>query len=176
MSYITFEGSLVRKNALKEGKNGSKFIHLSVARNYRELNEQTKEWEDAGTIFQEVVLFGKLAENFEASNVQLGTRLIISGRLTVSPARSYVNKEGVTIEVPASESVVADYIGISFSAWQQPVLLEREGKKSSPKPAQPAVQQVHPAEERPVAEDLFSDEDLFADDSFDDGFDFFNDL
>lgn len=185
MGYITFEGSLVRKNDLREGKNGSKFMHISVARNYSKFNEETKEWEEIGTIFQDAVLFGKLAENFEASDMQPGSRLVISGRLNGDPARSYVNKEGVTVEVPASESIVVDHIGVSFGAWQQPRLPERGSRSQTSSTSQSSTKkpkQEELPEDFDVTENLeddFSDfdGDLFSDDSSDDdGFDFFDDL
>lgn len=176
MSYISFEGSLIRKGELMTSKAGNKYMFITVARNYRRLNEETKEWEDLASIFQDCTIFGKAAENFEAANPQPGTRLVIHGRLNGQEARSYVNKEGVTVEVPASESVAVEDIGMSFGAWQQPMLPEREGRTSIPKPAQPS--QPAKQEESPQ-DDLFGDldGDLFADDSSDDdGFDFFDDL
>lgn len=173
MSYITFEGSLVRKNELKESKNGNKYMYITVVRNYSRYNEESKGWEEIGSIFQDAVLFGKLAENFEASNLQPGNRLVISGRLDGNEARSYVNKEGVTVEVPVSESIIVDHIGISFTGRQQPVLPERStGSTSATKP-KPAQEELFGQEE--VTDDFGGD--LFTDNADeDDEFDFFGDL
>lgn len=184
MNYITFEGTLVRKNDLRQGKNGAAFMHFTVARNYSRFNEETRAWEDIASIFQDCVVFGKLAENFDAANPQPGTRLVISGRLSGESARSYENKEGVTVEVPASESVLVDDLGISFSAWQQPKLPERGSKpqtSSASKASAGTSKKGKLPDDFDITEELEDDftdfdGDLFSDDSSDDDFDFFGDL
>ena len=111
--YKTIIGGLVRKDELKE-KDGRKFLYFSIAENFSKRKEDG-EWEDVGTLYQDCSISGYQAVNFDKVDIPLGTRLIVSGRTGFSPARTYTNKEGVEVDVPASDTLYVDNLGIAIN-------------------------------------------------------------
>lgn len=182
MQKITFTGALVRKGELKtskrQGRDGtqyeSKFMYITLVRNYRSYDSSSKEWKDEGSIFQECILSGKVAENFNKSNIKPGSRLVVTGELYFVPSNTYTNKEGIEVVNPERENVLVEDIGLSFMGWQIPEdTNSREGTVRESKP----VQNI---ESDSFNDDLFSDlDDTIEDDSANDtdsGDSFFDDF
>ena len=63
MAQIAFEGRLTADPQIKYGNDGKPRASFSVAENFRQLNRDTKQWEDSGVTFHNVTLFGRHAEN-----------------------------------------------------------------------------------------------------------------
>lgn len=161
---LTFEGSLVRQSELMTSKNGeTKFLYLTLSRNYSHYDEKNKTWVNDGSIFQDVTLFNKIAENFAAARLKNGITLIVSGTTSFNPEREYTNKEGIQVKVEPKESILADAIGISFARNQVPTYVKPEYNNSG-KQSAPAQQKSAPAKQGPAKQEEFS----FFDDSLDD--------
>lgn len=135
-----FTGSLVKKGELRKSKNSdNKFMYITVAKNYSRYDEDKKEWDNYGTIFVDCLISGRVAENFDASNVKAGDNLIIAGRYKFEDERSFTSKNGNEVNVAATESVIVDEIGMSFKGWKIPMafidgqdeFIEGERKSSS---------------------------------------------
>lgn len=115
-SNISFVGGLVKisKPFKTKGEFPQTGVFFTIARNYSSYNRDTKTWEELGAVYQDCVVYGKMADNFLASNVPNGTPLNISGTLRGTKKDGFTTKSG--IEVPESfiEIVNVDDIGISF--------------------------------------------------------------
>ena len=170
---VTFSGALVRMNDLKVSQDGkSKFLYFTLVRNYRTFNKETEEWEENGSFFQDCLAFNRMAENIVAANLPKGTRLIVSGSTTVSPARTYTNKEGQEVDAPATENVIVDAVGISFEGWQVPTIEGNNKNTNYEAPAKKKEKAKTVEKESDVTSGLFDSED----DDEDDGDDFLDNL
>lgn len=111
--YKILQGGLVRKGELKE-REKSKYLYFTVAENFSKRTEKG-EWEEVGTLYHDCCASGYLAECFSKLDVPLGTRLVISGRTGFSPERTYTNKEGVEVTVPATDTIYVDNLGVGVN-------------------------------------------------------------
>lgn len=165
---ITFTASLVRKGELmtsKNGKNESKYMYITVVRNYQKYNSETEKYEDVGQIYQDCSLNGKTAENFDKSNPSPGALLIIRGRLNYVPENTYTNKNGEEINNPARESVLVDDIGLSFSRWQVPQIEEKESNSKNKTKSSSTKRTTKKSETVEKQNDILNKDDLFSEDT-----------
>lgn len=157
---ITFSGGLIKKGELSKTQDGKRsYLFFTLAKNYNEFNSATNQWEEKGTIFMDCVVFGKKAENFSQANIPLGSRIVVSGTTSFSPARSYVTKDGETRQVPESENCLVDEIGLSFEGWQIPSLPDKGNNKVQKQPKQEAS--PAPAKKETISDDVVFDDDFF---------------
>ena len=61
MADVTFTGNLTAAPEMKFSNSGTAFANFTVAENYRKKN-QNGEWEDSGTAFWRVTVFGYRSE------------------------------------------------------------------------------------------------------------------
>src|SRR4051812_25061688 len=88
---ITISGNITADPELRYTQNGIPVAGLTVAHTPRRLNQQTKEWEDAGeTLFLRVSCWRDLGENV-ANSLRKGNAVVVVGRLI---SRSYETREG----------------------------------------------------------------------------------
>ena len=104
---ITLVGSLGHDVSLKFLDNGKAVGNVSLAVSKRWRNRQTNEWEEETSWF-DVVVYGKLAQNAQASCVK-GTRVIVTG---VLKKRSWETQDGDKRSVI---EVIADEFGPALS-------------------------------------------------------------
>lgn len=104
---ITITGNACSDPELRFTPGGAAVANLNVAVNHRRKNQQTQEWEDAGTDFYSVSAWKEMGENV-ASSVTKGQEVIVVGRLK---SRSYETKEG---EKRTVWEIEADHIGPSL--------------------------------------------------------------
>lgn len=156
----TIVGSVGRVYDLREvGKNGNKALDFSVAVTPRK--KEGDEWVDGETIWQNITVWNRLAENV-ASSLRSGDRVVVIGRESQKP--EYTNKDGVV--VPARPIVVADYVGLELTYHGAQSKREARGGNSGDGNSYNNARSSAPAA-APAAKPAQKDTDIFADDDFD---------
>ena len=122
MASVAFKGFVGRVHGLKFNDEGKPRFSFSVAEGHSRFNKQRNEWEDTGTTWWAVTVFGKDAENVASWLAEGQKQLVcVSGR---SSTREY-EANG---ETRTSLDVIADFVGQVHrapaqptpSAWQPP--------------------------------------------------------
>lgn len=121
MANVAFKGFVGKVHGLKFNDEGKPRFSFSVAEGHSRFNKQRNEWEDTGTTWWAVTVFGKDAENVASWLAEGQKQLVcISGR---SSTREY-EANG---ETRTSLDVIADFVGqvhrapaqqSAPSAWQ----------------------------------------------------------
>ena len=104
MADVTFTGNLTAAPEMKFSNAGKAFANFTVAENYRKKN-QSGEWEDSGTAFWRVTVFGYQAEAV-ADTLDKGVKVVVQGR---GELREYTTKEGAQGK---SLECVANHVGV----------------------------------------------------------------
>ena len=104
MADVTFTGNLTAAPEMKFSNSGKAFANFTVAENYRKKN-QNGEWEDSGTAFWRVTVFGYQAEAV-ADTLDKGMKVVVQGR---GELREYTTKEG---NQGKSLECVANHVGV----------------------------------------------------------------
>ncbi|ODT25941.1 single-stranded DNA-binding protein [Microbacterium sp. SCN 69-37] len=105
---VTLEGNLTGDPEYGASEAGNEYARFTVAVNDRRLNETTKVWEDAGTVFHRVVVFNQQSRHV-ANSLRKGDSIMVAGELRFG---TYVDKEsGRTHE---TRDVIADNVGASL--------------------------------------------------------------
>ena len=104
MADVTFTGNLTAAPEMKFSNAGKPFANFTVAENYRKKN-QSGEWEDSGTAFWRVTVFGYQAEAV-ADTLDKGMKVVVQGR---GELREYTTKEGTPGK---SLECVANHVGV----------------------------------------------------------------
>lgn len=100
-AYITVEGNLGGDPEMRYTPNGRPVTQFSVARSYRRKNDQTGEWEDDGTDWFRVSIWGDQAER-AAETLKKGERVFVRGRFRSREWESEkTGKSGVALEITA---------------------------------------------------------------------------
>ena len=121
---VTIEGNLTGDPELGTADNGTDYARFSVAVNDRRRNEQSGEWEDAGSVFHRVVVFNSQARHV-ADSLRKGDAVLVAGDLRFS---TYTDREsGATRE---ARDIVADNVGASLKFAG--VEVERSPKANGP--------------------------------------------
>ncbi len=102
----TIVGNCTRDPELRFTASGMQVTSMGLAVNYRRQNKQSGEWIEE-TSFVDVTCFGQMAENV-AETCTKGSRVLVTGRLSV---RTYEKRDGGT---GVSVEVIADEIGPSL--------------------------------------------------------------
>jgi single-strand DNA-binding protein len=103
---VTMVGNCTRDPELRFTASGMQVTTMGLAVNYRRQNRQSGEWTEE-TSFVDVTCFGQMAENV-AETCTKGSRVLVTGRLSV---RTYEKRDGGT---GVAVEVVADEIGPSL--------------------------------------------------------------
>ena len=104
MADVTFTGNLTAAPEMKFSNAGKAFANFTVAENYRKRN-QSGEWEDSGTAFWRVTVFGYQAEAV-ADTLDKGMKVVVQGR---GELREYTAKDG---SQGKSLECVANHVGV----------------------------------------------------------------
>lgn len=107
MANISFTGNTTSDAELKFTSNGKAVLNINVAENHKRKNTQSGEYEETGTTYRRVALWGKLAESL-ADQIGKGSLVTVNGR---EETRFYTTKDG---EQGKSLEVTADAIGVIF--------------------------------------------------------------
>ena len=110
MAHVAFKANVGKVRGLQFSQDGKPRFSFSAAESHRRLNKQTNQWEDAGTTWWAVTVFGKQAEDL-ADVIAEGKKqqVTISGR---SETREYEHNG----EKRTSLDVIADHVGIVHRA------------------------------------------------------------
>lgn len=113
MSNVGFKGNIGKVRGLQFGNDGKPRFSFSVAEGHSRFNKQTNEWQDTGTTWWNVTVFGKLAEAL-SEVIQEGQkqRVTVVGRAETR----HWEKDGNSGD---SLDVIADSVGLIPSAPQQ---------------------------------------------------------
>lgn len=131
-SKVIFECNLTKKGELRYAANNNAFLPISVARNYSRYNETTKQWEEIGTFYSNLALFGKQAEGFAQSNIPLGTALIVSGRYNARNSKAYVDKNGLEHPSRPEEEILVEDIAVKIVGYATIDVVKKNGQGSTP--------------------------------------------
>jgi single-strand DNA-binding protein len=104
---VTIEGNLTADPEHDTSGTGVEYARFSIAVNDRRLNEQTKIWEDAGTVFHRVVVFNDQARNV-VDSLRKGDSVLVAGDLRFG---TFTDKDE---NVRESRDIVADTVGASL--------------------------------------------------------------
>lgn len=110
MASVAFKGFVGKVHGLKFSNDGKPRFAFSVAEGHRRFNKQTNEWEDTGTTWWAVTVFGKDAENL-ADVIAEGKKQLV----TVA-GRSSTREYEANGETRTSLDVIADHVGIVHRA------------------------------------------------------------
>lgn len=112
MSNVSFKGNIGKVRNVEFSNDGQARIGFSVGENHSKLNKQTSQWDEIGTTWWNVTVFGKPAEAL-AEVLQEGAkqRVAVAGRALT---REYEHNG----EKRTSLDVIADIVGI-IPAQQQ---------------------------------------------------------
>ena len=131
-SKVIFECNLTKKGELRYASNNNAFLPISVARNYSRYNETTKQWEDIGTFYSNLTLFGKQAEGFSQSNIPLGTSLIVAGRYNSRISKAYVDKNGVEHPARPEEEILVEDIAVKVVGYATIDVAKKNAQGTTP--------------------------------------------
>ena len=110
MAHVAFKANVGKVRGLQFSNDGKPRFSFSAAEGHRRFNKQTNQWEDTGTTWWSVTVFGKQAEDL-ADVIAEGKKqqVTISGR---SETREYEHNG----EKRTSLDVVADHVGLVHRA------------------------------------------------------------
>ena len=121
---MSFKANVGKVRGLQFSQDGKPRFSFSAAESHRRFNKQSQQWEDTGTTWYAVTVFGRHAEDC-ADIIQENAKqqVTVSGRMET---RAYEHNG----EQRSSLDVIADHVGIIHRA-QTP----QHAPQSSPAPA-----------------------------------------
>ncbi|MGB4778873.1 single-stranded DNA-binding protein [Microbacterium sp.] len=128
---VTIEGNLTGDPEHGQADAG-RWTRFTVAVNDRRLNENTRLWEDAGTVFHRVVVFNQQASHVAAS-LRKGDSVVVAGELRFG---TYIDKE--TGNSRETRDIVADNVGASLKFTN--VGIDRAPKANGPAATGPVAE------------------------------------
>lgn len=113
MAAVSFRGNIGKVRGLQFSQDGKPRFNFSVGESHRRFDKQTNDWQDIGTTWWNVTMFGRQAEDL-ADILQDGAKqqVVVSGR---SQTRFYE----LNGEQRSSLDVVADNVGLVHRAQQR---------------------------------------------------------
>ena len=129
MAQVSFRANVGKVRGLQFSQDGKPRFSFSAAESHRRFNKQTNAWEDTGTTWFSVTMFGKQAEDL-ADIIQEGAKqqVVVSGR---QETRAYEHNG----EQRTSLDVIADHVGIIHRA-QTPQHAQQQGGWNQPQQSQ----------------------------------------
>jgi single-strand DNA-binding protein len=113
MAQVSFRANVGKVRGLQFSQDGKPRFSFSAAESHRRLNKQSQQWEDTGTTWYNVTVFGRHAEDC-ADIIQENAKqqVVVHGRMET---REYEHNG----EHRSSLDVVADQVGLIHRAPQQ---------------------------------------------------------
>ena len=129
MAQVSFKGNIGKVRGLQFSQDGKPRFSFSAAESHRRFNKQTQQWEDTGTTWYAVTVFGRHAEDL-ADIIQENAKqqVSVSGR---QETRAYEHNG----EQRTSLDVVADHVGLVHRAPQQQSGGFQQQQQQTPPPA-----------------------------------------
>lgn len=107
-AFITIEGGLTRDIRVNTTNSGKTVVTLPLAVSTRVKNRETGEYEDGPSMYYDVVVYGRTAENIANSETSKGQRFVVSGEVE---RRVWSGKDGVERD---TSTIYARSIGASY--------------------------------------------------------------
>lgn len=106
MANVSFHGNVGKVKEIQLGQDGKARLSFSVAEGHSRFNKQSNQWEDTGTTWRNVTMFGKRAEAL-AQVLREGAKqkVVVMGR---EETRNYEHNG----EQKSSLDCVADFVGL----------------------------------------------------------------
>lgn len=111
MANISFTGRLSQDAELRFTPNGKAVASLNVAENHSRKNSQTGEFEDTGTTWRKISVWGKRGE--AVGDLKKGTVVLVQGREETREYEKQDGSKGYSLEV------TADVVGVVPTGNQQ---------------------------------------------------------
>ena len=113
MAQVSFRANVGKVRGLQFSQDGKPRFSFSAAESHRRFNKQSQQWEDTGTTWYSITVFGRHAEDL-ADTIQEGAKqqVSVSGR---QETRAYEHNG----EQRTSLEVIADHVGLIHRAPQQ---------------------------------------------------------
>lgn len=111
MANISFTGRLAQDAELRFTPNGKAVASLNVAENHSRKNSQTGEFEDTGTTWRRVTVWGKRGEAI--ADLKKGAVVLVQGREETREYEKQDGSKGYSLEV------TADVVGVVTTGNQQ---------------------------------------------------------
>ena len=129
MATVSFKANVGKVRGLQFSQDGKPRFSFSAAESHRRFNKQSQQWEDTGTTWYSVTVFGKHAEDL-ADIIQENAKqqVSVSGR---QETRAYEHNG----EQRTSLDVVADHVGLIHRAPQQQSGGFQQQQQQAPPPA-----------------------------------------
>ena len=114
MAQVSFRANVGKVRGLQFSQDGKPRFSFSAAESHRRFNKQSQQFEDTGTTWYSVTVFGKHAEDL-ADIIQENAKqqVTVSGRMET---RAYEHNG----EQRTSLDVIADHVGLIHRAPQTP--------------------------------------------------------
>ena len=128
MAQVSFRANVGKVRGLQFSHDGKPRFSFSAAESHRRFNKQSNAWEDTGTTWYSITVFGRHAEDC-ADIIQENAKqqVTVSGRMET---RAYEHNG----EHRSSLDVIADHVGIIHRA-QTPQHAPQAAPASNPAPA-----------------------------------------
>ena len=112
MAQVSFRANVGKVRGLQFSQDGKPRFSFSAAESHRRFNKQSQQWEDTGTTWYSITVFGRHAEDL-ADIIQENAKqqVSVSGRMET---RDYEHNG----EQRSSLDVVADHVGLIHRAAQ----------------------------------------------------------
>ena len=107
-AFITIEGGLTRDIRVNVTGNGKTVVTLPLAVSTRVKNRETGGYEDGPSLYYDVVVYGRTAENIANSETVKGQRFVVYGEVE---RRVWSGKDGVERD---TNTIYARIIGASY--------------------------------------------------------------
>ena len=113
MAQVSFRANVGKVRGLQFSQDGKPRFSFSAAESHRRFNKQSQQWEDTGTTWYSITVFGRHAEDL-ADIIQENAKqqVVVHGRME---SRDYEHNG----EQRSSLDVIADHVGIIHRAPQQ---------------------------------------------------------
>lgn len=113
MATVSFKANVGKVRGLQFSQDGKPRFSFSAAESHRRFNKQSQQWEDTGTTWYSITVFGRHAEDL-ADIIQENAKqqVVVHGRME---SRDYEHNG----EQRTSLDVIADHVGLMHRAPQQ---------------------------------------------------------
>ena len=113
MAQVSFRANVGKVRGLQFSQDGKPRFSFSAAESHRRFNKQSQQWEDTGTTWYSITVFGRHAEDL-ADIIQENAKqqVVVHGRME---SRDYEHNG----EQRSSLDVIADHVGLVHRAPQQ---------------------------------------------------------
>ncbi|NWN89210.1 MAG: single-stranded DNA-binding protein [Micrococcaceae bacterium] len=124
MAQVSFRANVGQVRGLKFTNDGKAMFRFSAAENHSRYNRQTQSYDDIGTTWYEITVFGKHAEDL-ANVIESGKKqqVTVSGKMAT---REYTTEAGAPGK---SLDVTADHVGLVYFAPKDQA--QQQGGQSS---------------------------------------------